>query len=108
MGIMYFGLAANFWWLALCFNVFEVRYGRSLPLRCSLVLERVHSSLTRECILYRAQMIFFRHSVQGVRRFHVFFHCIAWGLPAIAVIICLSATVRCPPPFLLSSVPSSQ
>jgi hypothetical protein len=24
MGILYFALAANFWWLALCINVFEV------------------------------------------------------------------------------------
>jgi hypothetical protein len=29
MGILFFGLAANFWWLALCINVFEVRPARS-------------------------------------------------------------------------------
>ncbi|ELR18066.1 Frizzled/Smoothened family membrane region protein [Acanthamoeba castellanii str. Neff] len=51
MGILFFGLAANFWWLALCINVFE-----------------------------------------GIRRFHLFFHIVAWGLPTIAVIICLAGT----------------
>ena len=31
MGILYFALAANFWWLALCINVFEMVFlGRSL------------------------------------------------------------------------------
>jgi hypothetical protein len=25
MGILYFALAANFWWLALCISVFEVQ-----------------------------------------------------------------------------------
>ncbi len=53
-------------------------------------------------------MIFLRQSVQGIRRFHLFFHVLAWGLPAIAVIICLAGTVRTAWPTMLGGLASKE
>jgi hypothetical protein len=92
VGILYFALVSSLWWLALCLSVFDVR--RSHP---SAHL-RVGDTHWTHVIGRICQMVYLRRSVHLIRKWHIPYHFIAWGLPLCAVIAGFAGTVRLPAP----------
>lgn len=90
VGILYFALVSSLWWLALCLSVFDVRRRHpSAHLRVGDT-HRTHV-IGRIC-----QMVYLRRSVHLIRKWHIPYHFIAWGLPLCAVIAGFAGTVRLP------------